>query len=94
MASVISIRLPSKMRRGFEKAFCLGYQYTDITEGVFNTDKTVKALIAYMVESGAIDAQGKIDLSRLSGTYNINSKGRLERHEEDTANNRDGRGDE
>ena len=72
----------------------LGYQYTDITEEVFNTDKTVKALIVYMIESGAIDAQGKIDLSRLSGTYNINSKGRLERHEEDTANNRDGSGNE
>jgi hypothetical protein len=77
-----------------KRLFCLGYQYTDITEEAFNTDKTVKALIAYMVESGAIDAQGNIDVSRLSGTYNINSKGRLERHEEDTADNRDGRGDE
>lgn len=57
-------------------------------------DNTVKALIAYMIESGAIDAQGKIDVSRLSGNYIINSKGRLERHEEDTTNNRDGRGDE
>ena len=56
-------------------------------------DSTVKTLIAYMVESGAIDAQGKIDVSRLSGNYIIN-KGRLERHEEDTADNRDGRGDE
>ena len=91
---MISIQLPSKIRRGFEKAFCLGYQYTDITEGAFNTDKTVKAFIAYMVESGAIDAQGKIDLSRLSGNYIISNKGRLERHEEDTADNRDGRGDE
>lgn len=57
-------------------------------------DSTVKALIAYMVESGAIDAQGKIDVSRLSGNYIINSKGRFEKHEEDTADNRDGRGDE
>lgn len=55
---------------------------------------TVKALIAYMVESGAIDAHGKIDVSRLSGNYIINSKWRLERHEEDTTNNGDGRGDE
>lgn len=57
-------------------------------------DNTVKALIAYMVESGAIDAQGKVDVSRLSGAYTINSKGRIERHEENTANNRDGRDDE
>lgn len=57
-------------------------------------DSTVKALITYIVQSGAIDAQGKIDLSRLSGNYIINSKGRLERHEEDTTDNRDGRGNE
>ena len=57
-------------------------------------DSTVKALITYMVESGAIGAHGKIDVSRLSGNYIINSKGRLERHEEDTTNNGDGRGNE
>lgn len=72
----------------------MGYQYTDITERMFVIDNTVKALIAYMVESGAIDAQGKIDVSRLSDNYTINNKGRIERHEENTTNNRDGRGDE
>lgn len=57
-------------------------------------DNTFKALITHMIESGIIGAQGKIDVSRLSGSYIINSKGRLERHEENTTDNGDGRGDE
>ena len=51
-------------------------------------DSTVKALLTYMVQSGAIDAKtGAIDTSKLTGNYTI-KEGRLERNAEEDSTNR------
>ena len=58
-------------------------------------DSTVKALIMYAIKSGAIDLKtGRVDAQRLTGSYTIDNKGGLAKNEDDTANNRDGSGNE
>ena len=50
-------------------------------------DSTVKALIAYMIQCGAIDANtGAIDTNKLTGSYTINN-GRLEHNAEEDKTN-------